>query len=66
MDVAMTLSVGWEHSCYLYMLEKNANLHFLRTYSVTLVSGNVAIMAFLVLNGPLIWMASTFWGSLFV
>lgn len=66
MHVAITLSVGWEHTYYLYMLGKNANLHFLRTYSVTLVSGNATIMAFLVLNGPLIWMASTFWGSLFV
>lgn len=44
---------------------KNANLHFLRTASVTSVSANATVMAFLVLNGPLIRMASTFWGSLF-
>lgn len=62
MNVAMTLSVGWELAYYLH---KNANLHFLSTYSLTLVSGNGTIMAFLVRNGPLIWMASTYWGSLF-
>lgn len=54
MDVAMTLSLQWEHTFYLWMLGKNANLHFLRTYSVTFVSGNATVIAFLVLNGPVI------------
>lgn len=68
LHVAMTLSAGREHhmlSLHAWK-KKNANLHFLGPYSVTLVCGSATVMAFFVLNGPLVWVVFTFWGSLFV
>lgn len=65
LHVAMMLSAGWEHrmlSLHVWGGKKLQIFIFLGTYSVTLVSGSATVAAFFVLNGPLVWVVSTFWG----